>query len=171
MKLFYSATEVKLMQMDFDLKLRTEELNAKYDGSKAKLELEAVLRDRDLQRERMTIDATRELNDYKLLAEKQRVVDKAECIVSIRKEYIQDIERLGKELATAQAQVAEKLAQIMGLTARVDNLNTQNKELLATVTELAKKPVIITKETQTATAVAGVTYIVKDGCAQPIVKV
>ena len=149
-KLFYSALEVQQMVAANDLDKRKAELDARALLNKEQLEHAAALQRDKVAYDTLSQNSTRELNDYKLLAEKQRVVDKAECIVSIRNEYVVKLEADGRRIAELEAQVAEKTAMLSATNVILAQTVTDRSALLATVTSLAKAPVIVPQVSQTA---------------------
>ena len=150
MKMFYSREEVRLQQMDADLKARKAEIDAAAVRQSDRVASDEMLRAGKAMYDTLSQNSTRELNDYKLLAEKQRVVDLAASTVNIRNEYIVKLEADGRRIAELEAQVAEKTAMLSATNAILTQTGMDRSALLATVTELAKKPVTITNEKQTA---------------------
>ena len=108
MKLWYSATEVRLQQMDADLNVRKAELDHVAEVLDKSRSHAAELQRKDVAYDTLSQNSTRELNDYKLLAEKQRVVDLAAGIVDIRNQYVEKLEK-AEEIVGAEGRVRREV--------------------------------------------------------------
>jgi hypothetical protein len=156
MKMFYSALEYRTLQMDREFDLRKAELDKRVELHRKDVELQSIeVRDEHA------------FNEMKLTLETKNAQDKAQSIIDNAKV----VAELTEKLAVARAGILEKSEHISNLQYALKQEREEKVALLATVTELAKKPVIVEKTTQTATALPGQTFIVMDGKTQPIVKV
>ena len=121
MKMFYSGAEVRQMQ------------------GEAAMDMQHAILGKNLQIEAL-----------KLTSEKQIALDKAKAMIEVREEYLDQIRKLTEALATAEATVAAQAKTVSVTESRCLNAEAQVKELTATILELAKHPVTIKHDTQTA---------------------
>lgn len=152
-KLFYSAVEVKQMQMDADLKARVTELDARQQLQRKDMDCNAM---------RMAMQA--DANATQLRLETKNAQDAAQSIVTNAK----NVAELTEKLAVAQAQVAQYKEALIAHDNLLDGMKSQNAALLATVTELAKKPVIVEKLIQTSTASPAQMCVIQGDKAVPV---
>jgi hypothetical protein len=153
MKMWYSATEVKLQQMDADLKARSAELDARAALTKREIEL--------LQK----AETTRLEHDSEVLElQTKNAQDAAQSVITNAK----NVAELTEKLAVAQAQMSAKDEHIANLQSVLRQEREERTVLLATVTELAKKPVIVEKLTQTSTAVPAQMCVIQGDKAVPV---
>ena len=164
MKLFHTVTEVKLMQMDHDLKMRSAELDARAALQKAQLDNQAALQKKDVQLDGERSVQQTAYNAMQLRLETQNAQDKAQSVV----ENAKAIAELTEKLAVAQAEVKGLQEQVKGLQAFNKESNADRSALLFTVMELAKNPVIVEKLTQTSTAVPAQMCVIHGDKAVPV---
>ena len=156
MKLWYSATEVRLQQMDAELKAR-----------KAELDSMAIQQTRENAHEGRVAGIIQANYQTVLELQTKNAQDAAQSVV----ENAKNVAELTERIVKLTAENADNEARVSELENRLQHSEADRSALLATVTEMARNPKIITKETQTATAVVGSTYIVQEGKVVPIVKV
>jgi hypothetical protein len=161
MKWFYSGLEVAKIQQDAEYEKRAASLN--FTAVRQTYELKCAT---DIQQLKNTLAA------QAIESGKQNALDKANAIVDIRQEYIKDIAELTEKLAVATAEKTAYEQTIVNAKEVIADLKKDKDALLATVTGLAQKPVIVKETTTTATATAGAAnvYMVKDGQPVQIVK-
>ena len=153
MKLFHTVTEVKLMQMDHDLKMRSAELDAR-----------AALQKKDVQLDGERSVQQAAYNTMQLRLETKNAQDAAQSVITNAK----NVAELTEKLAVAQATVSVLQSHKDAYKAQIAEINADRAALLATVTELAKKPVIVEKLTQTSTAVPAQMCVIQGDKAVPV---